>query len=235
MSHDHSQPLVIEQLLPEMDVLEQMCRRIETIVNEGGWDQKPVYYAFSVIQDPGTLSMLETVLDAGEERDLANPVAGALGVQEVPFPEPCYGDPATGMMGMLQALAELQNDDRATLVKFLDTLVPDNFYGFGLVSEAWTLPKSMPEEEAKVVSRERMMHVHPDRIELRNLFVATVDARVVSLVRHRGEFPTYHEYDPSQDWIDGRISTAVRLYTDLFDDFDTWRRACAAATTKSQG
>jgi hypothetical protein len=203
-----------EWLLEGMDPLEQACRRLEISAHEKGWDQRPEYYSFVHLPGPGEC----------EHGDAA--YVHGLGVLEIPMPEPCYTDPGSGLLTFINFMAGMQeegNDGKRQLALALNALVPADFYGFALLNEAWTLPQSVPLAERMEASREHTMHEHPDRQEMRVLTVATVDGRIASVTRIRGEVPEFTEFDLIDKPLDGRIPTALRLMTSLFEEFDTWR------------
>lgn len=211
---------VYEQMIEGMDPFEHVCRRLEATVDEAGWDQPPHFYNLTLL---GNLPGIELdQLKAAE-----GPLVGGVAVSEIRLPEPCYMDPATGLMMLLEYLSEMSNAsdvrERKDLLKILNRLVPVGFFGFGVVSEGWTLPRTIPVEERKRISDAHMMHEHPDRVELRVLTAATADGRISSVTRIRGEIPDYTEYDEKTS-LNGRVPDVVRLCTSLFDNFNKWRQ-----------
>lgn len=207
-----------EWMIEGMDVLEHACRRLEAEVNAAGWDQRPHFYNLSLVGNLPSIDLEQ--LKAAKE-----PLFGGLAVSEVVLPEPCYMDPATGLLGLLDYLSEMGKDqqERIELLAILNKIVPVGFFGFGSISEGWTLPRTMPIEERKRISNERAMHIHPDRIEIRVLTMATFDGRICTLTRQRNEIPEYVEYDEKAS-LSGRMPDAVRLFTSLFGKFNKWRQ-----------
>lgn len=206
-----------------MDPLEQTCRRIEAVINEGGWDAKPHFYTLSVLLgDDIPADVRNKVRQAGPEYD------GALALAELTMPEFCYDNPAEGLPLFLQLTLDLavvkEHDiDPQDMMKMLDRMVPQGFYGFGLVFEGWTLPASVPEEEAKQYSRDHTINEHPDRIEMRSVIMVTRNGREVTLVRKRGQFPVYQEIDSDVCRLAGRVPDAIRKLALMFEKFDDFR------------
>lgn len=223
---DHSNQR-FEHLLPDMSPLEQMCRRIEAVVNENGWDQKPRFYVLSMFSDTSGFNQEKLrEMTVGEGEQIA-----ALGLHEIPMPDFCYEEPAMGLTVLLKGLAEMEDaggEQKRDLVRLMNKMVPSNFFGFGVICEAWALPKNVvSEEEAERVARERTIDEHPDRVELRDLTFMTIEGRMGHIMRERGGFPEYEELD-QPDVSGARIPTAVQVFTKVFQGFDEFRKKVGA-------
>lgn len=215
-------PIHTDVLIEGMDPLEQACRTVEAHVNEGGWDQMPHFYALSLVGGYKTADLEEL----GARRS-----PGGLLTVEITLPEFCYTDPAEGLMKFLSFIGnDIVNGDEVDGERVRDTalilnnLIPADFFGFGLIYEAWGVAGDS-REEFEQYSRDRTIHLHPNRFELRGLSVATRDGRFVNLSRKRGEFPEFKELDltDADTIIEGRVPDAVRLVTSFFAEFDDWR------------
>lgn len=219
------------RMIRDMDPLEQLCRTVEATVHEEGWDQRPHFYAISLVGDYKTADMEEI------NREDATP--GGLIVVEIELPEFCYEDPAGGVMSFIRLIAEDATqhglERSREVAKILDHMIPPNFFGFGQIYEAWAISGDS-KEEIREWSESRMIHMHPDRVELRGMHVATRDGRFASLGRKRGEAPEYIEHDPTDEKLvmEGRVPDSIRMMTSFLVEFDEWRESIVADMESSE-
>lgn len=217
--------VVVETVLDGMDALEHMCRRIEALVHEDGWDQKPQFYSLSFLGDVTQYSG-EGLLRAAKFHDHGEGEAclGGLALQITSLPDFAYDDAATGLLKFLKMLSDMESEhERKQLFQIMNAIVPRNFYGFGVMCEGWTLPETVSDEDIETIAGLGLMKDHPDRLEVRSLLVSTADGRIASLSRVRGGFPRYDEVDHTHDSVKGRLPTGIQLTTTLFDGFNRWR------------
>lgn len=176
----------------DADPLEHVLRFIEAEVDQHGWDKDPIYL---------TLHWAELPPEVG----LAFLTAASL-----QLPVFCYTEPGLYLLPTVRLLAEKGEKFPGASEAYASILGP-GFYGVGMVFEAWTLPPSVSEEETRAASRSRTIDQHPERIEERLLMAVTVDGRIGTVKRTRGEEATYHELDPAEEELRGTIPTALRI------------------------
>lgn len=215
---------VLEMNIEGMDPMEQVCRRLEAVANDQGWDAKPTFYALSILIDDDVPADIREKVQAANGPDYD----AAMAVTEIVLPEFCYENPGEGLPLFLQCVIDVavmkENDvDPEDVMHLLDRMVPQNFYGFGIVFEGWTLPDSVSEEEMKQRSHDHTVNEHPDRIEMRNLIMMTRNKRTAIVVHKRGDFPEYKELGPEVGRLAGRVPDAVQKITFLFEQFDDFR------------
>lgn len=74
-------------------------------------------------------------------------------------------------------------------------LLPDDLVAWVLVNEAWTLAFNPENEEevaaARAVAEERQMHVHPNRVELKQAIAVDLNGTVYFVKKERGQKVTY--------------------------------------------
>lgn len=233
-----SEGTVWEYAMEGVDPLEHMLRRLEAMIDEGGWDAKPKYYVLSHLdksevpwdQRPKVPEELAGAVDQ-EWQDRLN---AALALGELPMPPFCYDNPAEGMPLLLQYLGELyegkievenlegQKVGREDVVRLLDKLVPKGFYGFGLTYEAWTLPETVHQEERLRISNEHTTHLHPEKMEMRVVTFCTRGGTIASVFRIRGKIPAFEQSGGGLT-VTGRVPDAMRHITLLFAGFDDLR------------
>lgn len=231
---------VWEWAIEGVDPLEHMMRRLEAMIDEGGWDAKPKFYALSQLDKSEVpwdeRPKVPEELAGAVNYEWQSRLNAALAVGELPLPEFCYENPAEGLPLLLEYLGDLyegkvvdaQADDgrkvgREDVIRLLDRIVPKGFYGFGLTYEAWTLPDSVPQEERLRVSEDHTTHLRADRVELRVLSFCTREGDIATVMRHRGDIPKFERTDEATK-VTGRVPGAMRRMTALFTGFDAIRQ-----------
>lgn len=234
---------VWEWAMEGVDPLEHVLRRLEAMIDEKGWDAKPQFYVLTQLNKSEVpwdeRPEVPQELAGAVDMEWQNKLNAALAVGELPLPEFCYENPAEGLPVLLEFLgeiyegiAEANGDDgrrvgKEDVIRLLDRLVPEGFYGFGLTYEAWTLPDSVPTEERLRHSQEHTMHLHPERVEMRVLSFCTQDGRIATVFRNRGEFPQFEDSSNAVK-VTGRIPDVMRRFTALFKSFNLIRSSGVA-------
>lgn len=171
-------------------------QRIEAGMDLEGWDKSPMFLA------------IEEVLLA-EELAIAQ-----LSFKTIPMPVPVYEDPSAHLPLLAMALnvhdAHWGEDpalDDGSLTIHKNFLTPA-FVGVAMMFEGWSIRSGgdVSEEEAHQVSANRMVHLHPSRVETRNGIAIMADGTSASIMRMRGEEPQAKAFDEMQ----GRIPGALR-------------------------
>lgn len=179
----------------ETDALAYGLRHIEAHVDKGGWDQRPMFYA------------IEQVVLA-EELDIAQ-----LSFKTIPMPYQVFDDASTHLPELTAALevhdthwGEDPMLDQMTIDIHKGFLTP-SFIGVAMIFEGWSIQSGgdVTQEEAMQVSRNRMVHLHPNRVESRTAIALISDGTAASLIRIRGEEPEAQRFDELQ----GRIPSAL--------------------------
>jgi hypothetical protein len=188
--------------LDGMDLLEQVLRTVEAEAEERGWDQPPV---FLCLNRPANMG-------------------GSLTVKEITWlPPEVYENPGPGLLGIARGLTT-DHPIAELLRQLAHRLVGGpTFYGLVALTEAWMVSGTGPIEplgpDYQWNGPGPMPREHPDRKEIRNGTMVTVDGHVSMLVRVRGEFPEFHEMD-SNEGIEtgGRVVDALRMMCTTFHD-----------------
>ena len=204
----------VEVTEPVMEPVEQIMRMFEAhFEGQIGWDAKPMY--FYLFRNP-----------SGSDPE-------GIGAVNLPMPEELYQDPGGALPVFARYVAQddvLVADQRdamtGRLVKMaFKTLLPETFYGVGVLNEGWSAFYTKAEELQQAIDDGRALPPiqRPDRVEVRMVHVVTTDGRVLGLVRQRGETPVFAEFGPgiNEDGnaavgavLQGRVPTALRLLCD---------------------
>lgn len=196
----------VRMLEPGEDPLVFALKAIESHLNQEGWDQPPQFFALG--------------------RNDAGLAASTLILPESIYHNTAAGLPAfvTWMLNGAPADGGSTKEERyATLRQHL----PENFYGVLLFDEGWGLNvgPDTPEDKREDYRRTAETHTiqdHPDRAEERFGIAATVDGRIVSVRRTRGQEPPEIfdslDVDPVTDYAMGAIPDSLRLLCGICQD-----------------
>lgn len=177
-----------------MEPMEQALRTIEAHC-EGklGWDARPMFLC------------------------LAGDPLSAVVMASVELPDFVYMNPGAGLPLFVEILT---NKDLGPVGDMLrahlkTSLPPPPLLGIILVHEAWAVHADSKEELDNI---RVMPSRHPDRIEVRQAMMVTVDGRVLMVERQRGKDPTLREMDMTAgDTIGGRVPDAMRRLIDILE------------------
>lgn len=170
-----------------MEPMEQALRTIEAHCEDKlGWDAKPIFLCLA--GDP----LLAVVMASVE------------------LPEFVYMNPGDGLPLFVEILTNKDLGPMGDVLRdhLKTSLPPLPLLGIVLVNEAWAVHASTKEEFDEIrVSPSQ----HPDRIEIRQGIMVTVDGRVLTIERQRGKDPHLEEVDPTVGrTVWGRVPDAMR-------------------------
>ncbi|HEX4213036.1 MAG TPA: hypothetical protein VIA06_06890 [Candidatus Dormibacteraeota bacterium] len=172
------------------EAAEALLHRIDAIAEEGGWDQPPRLYA---VVTPDRDEASEQPLRAIEVHQFMD-----LSIE---------GNDTLDVLGALvDAFRRRQSAEGRVRL-------PEGFYGWAVLLEAWML--RLPEGAMEPgLELGQPLEEHPDRIEVRLIYCTTVDAEVIGLSRERGFDPEL--VDPDHIAEDGgRVPSLMRELADL--------------------
>jgi hypothetical protein len=102
---------------------------------------------------------------------------------------------------------------------------PPTLIGAVMCSEGWMLtsgPKGeVPAEEAQAVSKHRLIHAHPLRVETRQLNAMDLRGREYMVLRERGGEVTVDTFEPDDRAYRGDLTNCLR---ELIDAINACRR-----------
>lgn len=192
-----------------MDGLEQLVRQIEAELESAGWDQPFTF--MTLVRLPG----------------------GSTGAMTATLPPRLYSDPGYVFPKLVEWLRLSAYSDPAPLLETREGAVgianrltggsPDVFYGFAMYGEGWAVHHDLPAEttleEAKAVfASEPSPMNHPDRVERRFGFAATVKGELVSISRNRGGFPEFSDLLSEGIQSHGPLVDALRTLVTICQD-----------------
>lgn len=199
------------------DQMEALLRKLEQNAEDTGWDLPVQLYSFCQTSD-GELAVSPRALPGAVQQD--PPAVYQYFVNWL----------RSGMDGESpdRELLEATGGPQYVLYRaFASFVMPEStFVGLALQFEGWSIPNSHENVE---LFRRRMVHMHPDRIESRQILAMCTDGRICSIKRNRGEAPEYWDsvtadvtWDPDkgdlvQDHISGTLPNTLRLHCDLVD------------------
>jgi hypothetical protein len=117
----------------------------------------------------------------------------ALGLRTFPVPEIVLDD----MSRHLPYLVELLKERDQAGTELFRNVLPESFFGILIMNEGWLIPATA--ENALEASLTKQVHVHPERVEIRFVICYTLDGRMLTVVRRRGELP--ENYEMTEDMI----------------------------------
>lgn len=103
---------------------------------------------------------------------------GALTCETVLLPQFVYENPVAGVEALCNAL-----DVKQWARMYMTSQLPKNFFGLVMFSETWGVKDI---SDANMKEWAGHLDEHPDRIEARHGFCATLDGRIAVLMRERG-------------------------------------------------
>ncbi len=177
-----------------MEPMEQALRTIEAHCEDRlGWDAKPI--VLCVAGDP----------------------LSAVVMSSVEVPDFVYMNPGEGLPLFVEILT---NKDLGVVGDMLRahlkaSLPPLPLLALVLVYEAWAVHADSREEleSIKVTPSQ-----HPDRIEVRDALMVTVDGRILMVGRQRGQEPRFDETDMTIGrTLSGRVPDAMRRLLDIME------------------
>jgi hypothetical protein len=169
---------------------ETLLRRIDAIAEEGGWDQPPRLYA--------------VVAPEGDE-------AAAQPLRAVEVHQ--FMDLTVEGNDTLDVLGALVDAFRRRQLEEGRVRLPEGFYGWAVLLEAWML--HLPEGAIEPgLELDQPLEEHPDRVEVRLIYCTTVDGEVIGLSRERGLGPEVVNADSIAE-DGGRVPSLMRDLADL--------------------
>jgi len=195
----------VQMLEPGTDPLLFVLKSIEAHIDKDGWNQRPQFFAL------------------GRSRI-------GFAASTVLLPDNIYYNTAQGLPAFVNWMVNgvpggggSTKEERYTVLR---ECLPENFYGIILFGEGWGIhvnPDTPDDkrEEYRMASVRHQIQDHPDRVEERFGIAATVDGRLASIRRTRGEEPEFFDSlaaDPTVEYAMGLIPDSLRLLCGICQD-----------------